>query len=176
MITKILVAFAILAVVLVLVVSLQPAEFRITRLITIAAPPEAVFPHVNDFHQWQAWSPWAKMDPTMKQSFEGPQAGVGSSYSWAGNNQVGEGRMTIIDSRPGQLVRTKLEFFKPFAATNEADFTFQEQGGKTLVTWSMTGRNNFLAKAANLVMNMDKMVGGQFDQGLAGIKTIVETK
>lgn len=176
MFTKILIVLAVLVVALVVVVSLQPSEFRVTRSATMAAPPSAAFAQVNDFHKWEAWSPWAKLDPSMKTTHEGPQSGIGASYSWVGNNQVGEGRMTILDSRPDQQVRIKLEFFKPFAGISESDFTFKPEGDQTAVTWTMTGRNNFMAKAMHLVMNMDKMVGGQFEQGLASIKSIVETK
>ena len=110
----------------------------------------------------------------MKLTFAGPATGPGASYSWVGNNQVGEGRLTIIESRPNDLVRIKLEFMKPFAATNTAEFTFKPEGDKTAVTWSMQGNNNFIAKALHLVMNMDKMVGGQFEKGLADMKLVAE--
>jgi carbon monoxide dehydrogenase subunit G len=128
---------------------------------------------VNDFHNWQAWSPWAKMDPTAKNSFAGTPSGEGALFSWAGNNKVGEGRMTIMESRPSESIRIKLEFLKPFQATNTAEFTFQPTGEGTLVTWSMSGKNSFMAKAVVLVMNCDKMVGGQFEQGLANLKDVV---
>ena len=101
-------------------------------------------------------------------------AGTGAIYTWAGNKEVGEGRMTIIESRPSDLIRVKLEFFKPFAATNIAQFTIKPEGNQTVVTWSMTGQNNFMAKAIHLFMNMDKMIGGQFEKGLAEMKSVVE--
>jgi len=173
-IRKILIALIGIVVVLVVIVALQPRDFRVARSITISAPPPAVFAQVNDFHKWQAWNPWGKIDPTMKQTYEGAPAGTGSVYTWAGNNEVGEGRMTITESNPTDLIRVKLEFLKPFAATNTTEFTFKPEGNLTLVTWSMFGEKNFMAKAIHLVMNMDKMIGGQFEKGLADMKSAVE--
>ena len=175
MLKKILIAIAAIVVVFVVVVAIQPSEFRIVRSATISAPAPAVFAQVNDFHNWEAWSPWAKVDPAMKQAYEGPPAGTGAIYTWAGNDQVGEGRMTLTESRPSDLIRIKLEFLKPFAATNTAEFTFKPEGNQTVVTWSMTGKNNFIAKAVHLFMNMDKMVGGDFEKGLAQLKSVAET-
>ncbi len=129
---------------------------------------------MNDFHKWEAWNPWGKIDPAMKQTYEGAPAGTGAIYTWIGNKEVGEGRMTIIESRPSDLIRIKIEFFKPFAATNTAEFTFKPEGNQTAVTWSMSGNKNFMAKAIHLFMNMDKMIGGQFEKGLAEMKSIVE--
>jgi polyketide cyclase/dehydrase/lipid transport protein len=174
MLIKTLVAVAVIVVVFVIVVALQRSEFRVARSATISAPPPAVFAQVNDFHKWEAWNPWGKIDPAMKQTYEGAAAGVGAIYTWTGNNEVGEGRMTITESRPSDLVRIKLEFFKPFAATNTAEFTFKSEGNQTAVTWSMTGAKNFMAKAIHLFMNMDKMIGGQFEKGLAEMKAIAE--
>jgi hypothetical protein len=162
--------------VLILFIATRPPEFRVTRSGAIPGPVSAVFPHVNELRKWEPWSPWARLDPNAKSTFEGPAAGAGASMAWAGNNQVGEGRMTIIESRPNELVRFKLEFYKPFKATNTAEFTFKAQGDQTVVTWSMFGTNNFLAKAMNLVINCDKMVGGQFEQGLANLREAVEKK
>ena len=174
MLKFILIAVAVIAVVLAAVVALQPAEFRVVRSATLSAPAPVVFAQVNDLHKWEGWNPWQKKDPAMKLTFAGPPAGPGASYSWAGNNEVGEGRLTITESRPSDLVRIKLEFMKPFAATNTAEFTFKPEGDKTAVTWSMEGNKNFFAKAIHLVMNMDKMVGGEFEKGLADMKAIVE--
>jgi hypothetical protein len=126
-----------------------------------------VFAQVNDFHNWEAWSPWAKLDPAAKAIIEGPRAGKGAIFRWAGNEEVGEGSMTITESRPSDLIRIKLEFLKPFEATNTAEFTFKPVDNQTNVTWSMEGQNNFIAKAVCLFMNMDQMVGGQFEKGLA---------
>ncbi len=174
MLIKILIAVAAIIVVLAVIVALQPSEFRVARSTTISAPPSAVFVQVNDFHKWEAWNPWGKIDPAMKQTYEGAPAGTGAIYTWAGNNEVGEGRMAIIESRPSELIRVKLEFFKPFAATNTAEFTFKPEANQTVVTWSMFGEKNFMAKAIHLFMNMDKMIGGQFEKGLAEMKSVVE--
>jgi uncharacterized protein YndB with AHSA1/START domain len=165
---------AVLVVILVVVIATRPEDFSISRSATVAAPPEKVFPQVNDLHNWEAWSPWAKLDPNMKMTFTGPETGTGAAYTWSGNSKVGEGRMTIVESRPSELVRIKLEFMKPFAATNASEFTFQPQGNQTTVTWSMTGKRNFMTKAMSLVMSMEKMLGGQFEQGLAQMKAIAE--
>ena len=174
MLIKILIAFAVIVIVLVIVVAMQPSEFRVARSATMSAPAPAVFAQVNDFHKWEAWNPWGKIDPAMKQTYEGAPAGVGAIYTWVGNKNVGEGRMTLTESRPSDLIRIKLEFFKPFAGTNIAEFTFKPEGNQTAVTWSMAGKNNFMAKAIHLFMNMDKMIGGQFETGLAQMKLIVE--
>lgn len=178
MLLKILIGVAsvlVLAVaILAVVVALQPSEFRIQRTATMAAPPSAVFAQVNDFHKWEAWSPWAKLDPSAKNTFEGPSSGKGAAFAWAGNNKVGEGRMTIVESRPDELIRIKLEFQKPFAATNTAEFSFKPEGDRTAVTWSMYGHNNFVARAVCLFVDMDKALGAEFEKGLAGIKSAAE--
>ena len=174
MLTKILIAAAIVIVVLLIVIALQPSDFRVARSATIAAPPTVVFEHVNDLHKWEDWSPWAKLDPNMKSRYEGATTGPGASYAWLGNNEVGEGRMTITESRPSDLVGIKLEFVKPFAATNAVEFTFKPEGPNTNVTWSMTGKKNYMAKAMHLVVNMDKMCGGMFEKGLTTMKSVVE--
>jgi hypothetical protein len=172
-----LAAVAAVIVVFLIVVALQPSDFKVERSATMRAPAPAAFAQVNDFQNWQAWSPWEKVDPALKRQYEGPKAGTGAVYAWQGNKDVGEGRMTIMESRPGELVRIKLEFFKPFAATNTAEFSFKPAGADTTaVTWSMSGQNNFLSKAICLFVNMDKMVGGMFDQGLAQMKTVVERR
>lgn len=169
MLTYIVIAIVVVMVVFVLVVAMQPGDFRISRSATIPAPPSMVFGQVNDFHKWQAWSPWARMDPNAKNSFEGSASGLGAVFRWEGNNQVGQGGMTIIESRPSDLIRIKLEFLKPFKATHTAEFTFEPAADSTVVTWSMTGKNNFISKGFVLLMNCDKMVGGQFEKGLANL-------
>lgn len=174
MLIKILIALVLIIVVVVIVVAMRPADFRVARSTTITAPAEVVFAQVNDLHKWEAWSPWANLDPNAKNSFEGPPAGPGATFAWSGNNQVGEGRMTITESRPHELVRFKLEFVKPMKGTSTAEFTFKPEGNQTVVTWSMFGKNNFIAKAVGMFMNCDKMVGGQFDKGLAQMKSIAE--
>jgi hypothetical protein len=167
----ILIAVAVLVVLLAIIVALRPADFRITRTGRISAPVGVVFDNVNDFHKWQAWSPWAKMDPNAKSTFAGPVSGPGSSMEWAGNDKVGAGRMTILESRPNEAIQIKLEFFRPFKATHLAEFTFKPEGTQTAVTWTMTGKNNFMGKAFTLVMNCDKMIGSQFEQGLANLNS-----
>lgn len=174
MLETILISLAVIVIVFVVIVAVQPSEFLIARSAPTSAPPGAVFAQVNDFHKWEAWNPWAKIDPAMKQTYDGAPAGTGAIYTWAGNREVGEGRMTIIESRPSDLIRVKLEFMKPFRATNIALFTIKPEGKQTVVTWSMTGQNNFMAKAIHLFMNMDKMIGGQFEKGLADMKSVVE--
>jgi hypothetical protein len=174
MLEIILIAIAVIMVVFLIIVAMQPAQYRVARSAIVAAPAQAVFAQVNDFHKWDAWNPWGKIDPAMKHSYEGAPAGTGAIYTWVGNKEVGEGRMTIIESRPSDLIRIKMEFFKPFAGNSSAEFTFKPEGNQTAVTWSMTGENNFMAKAIHLFINMDKMIGGQFEKGLAQIKSLVE--
>jgi hypothetical protein len=170
----IFVALPAVVIVFLLIVATRPAEFAITRSATMSAPSAAVFEQVNDFHRWRAWSPWENIDPDLKRTYEGPPAGVGTVYSWAGNKKVGEGRMTLTESRPGDLVRIRLEFLKPFKATNTTEFSFRPLGDKTQVTWTMTGRNGFVGRLFCMFMNMDKMVGRDFEKGLAAMKSLVE--
>lgn len=175
MLKKILIGLGALFALLSIVISLQPSTFHVERSATIAAPAETVFALVNDFHAWGGWSPWEKLDPGMKRSYEGAPAGVGAKYAWVGNKEVGEGRMMIEKSTPGSEVGIKLEFLKPFEATNTATFTFQKTPEGTKTTWAMDGTNNFAGKAMHLVMNIDKMIGPDFERGLAAMKTAAET-
>lgn len=176
------IALIILAVIVVLVVvvliaaAFRPSDFRTVRSATIAAPPAVVFAHVNDFKLWKAWSPWERLDPSMQRTYEGTAEGVGTIYRWVGNGQVGEGKMTLTESKPGEVIRIAMEFFKPFASTATAEFTFAATGdGKTLVTWSMYGSNsNLICKAFGLFMNMDKMIGDQFSEGLRNLTAVCE--
>ncbi len=173
MITKILIGVALVLIVLVVVIALQPADFRISRTATIFAPAEVVFADVNDVRQYNEWSPFSKMDPAMKVTYSGPPSGPGATLAWAGNNKAGEGRMTLVENRPNELVRYRLEFLKPFQATNIAEFTFKPEGDRTVVTWSMTGTKNFMCKAFGLVIDSDKMCGGMFEEGLANLNSMV---
>jgi carbon monoxide dehydrogenase subunit G len=179
MIKKILLGIVVLVIVLVAVflvmVMLQPSTYQIERSATINAPAQTVFAQVNDFHKWNAWSPWANLDPNMKQTYDGQASGVGAMYSWTGNSDVGEGKMTIIESRPSERIKIQLEFIKPFAAMNTTDFIFTPQGNQTNVKWVMAGNNNFIGKAFGLFVNMDKMVGGDFEKGLAKLKAVSES-
>ncbi len=180
MIKKIILGVLALIVLLVagfcVAVAMQPNELKVTRSAVIDAPPEKVFEQVNDFNKWAAWSPWEKLDPAMKKDFSGSPSGKGALYHWAGNDQVGEGRMTIAESHPSAHIKIDLEFIKPFAQKSVTDFTFKPDGDKTNVTWTMTAQNNFLSKAFGLMMDMDKMIGADFEKGLAQMKTVAEAK
>jgi hypothetical protein len=156
------------------IVAMQPAEFKVARSATFKATPAAVFEQVNDFHKWQAWSPWAKLDPNARGVYDGPSSGESSTFSWEGNSDVGEGNMTIVESKPNELVRIRLEFIEPFAATNDVTMKVEPQGDDTKLTWSMEGKNNFFGKAIGLVMDCEKMCGDDFEKGLANMKAIVE--
>ena len=175
MLILILSGVAALVLVLVIAASLQPDDFRITRSATIAAPPDMVFAQVNDFHQWEHWSPWAALDPDSKLTYDGAPSGEGSIYSWDGNSKVGAGRMTLLESNPDNLIKIKLEFFRPFKAAHTTEFTFKPAGMQTDVAWSMYGKNNFVAKLMLLVMNCDKMIGGSYEKGLANLNDVVRT-
>ncbi len=133
------------------VAAMQPSNFRVARSTFVAAPAGDAFAQVNDLHKWQEMSPYTKLDPNAKYTFGGPPEGKGATLAWAGNSKVGEGRMTIIESRPSQLVRMKLEFLKPFQVTNTAEFAFEERGDQTKVTWSMFGKSKFMCKAMGLL-------------------------
>jgi hypothetical protein len=172
---KTLIVLVLALMALALFVELQPAQFSISRSTSIAASPEAVFAQVNELRNWQTWSPWAKLDPQAVTTYEGPSWGVGAVSRWSGNRQVGEGSMTILESRPSEYIRFKLEFLKPFKAENISEFSFLPEDGQTRVTWSMSGTNHFIAKAMSLVMNCDKMVGAQFEEGLQNLKSQLES-
>jgi hypothetical protein len=174
LIVKIALGCAAVLGVLCVVVAMQPAEFAVVRRTTIAAPPAVVFAQLNDFRKWQAWSPWEKMDPNLQRTYSGPAAGVGSTYAWQGNGAVGAGRMIITASTPGEHVGLTLEFAAPMVATNAIDFTLAETPGGVDVSWAMAGRNGFLGKAITMVVGMDAMVGSQFEQGLADLKSVAE--
>ncbi|HVR87618.1 MAG TPA: SRPBCC family protein [Planctomycetota bacterium] len=176
LVPKILGAGLVVVGIFLVVVAVQPSEFTVTRSATIGAPASAVFPYVNDLHQWDRWSPWEKVDPAMKRTYEGPGSGVNASYSWVGNKEVGEGRMTITESKPNEMIRMRLEFFKPMEGTNDVTFSFRQEGAQTGVTWAMSGKKNFISKAVCMFMNMDQMVGGMFDKGLSDMKALAESK
>lgn len=167
-------AIALLVVLLLVVIWLRSSEIMVTRKGTMTAPPSAPFAEVNDFRRWRGWSPWENLDPNLNRAYEGPPAGVGSSYHWSGNKKVGEGKMTITESRPGERIRIRLEFIKPFPAVNEALFAFRAMGNQTEVTWTMNGKCNFMMKAMGLFMSMDQMLGRSFEQGLTQLKAVSE--
>jgi len=169
---KVLLVVVGLAVVAVLaivgVASTRPAQFKVERGLSMAVPPEAAYAQVVDFHAWERWSPWAKLDPAMKTEFGGPASGPGATYRWVGNDKVGEGRMTITEAQPPSRVAIKLEFLKPFAATSDTVFAFAPEGAAgARVTWTMSGTNDLMGKVFSLFMDMDKEVGKDFEKGLA---------
>lgn len=171
---KILAVLAVLILGFVGLVASRPATFEIKRSLLINAPPDVVYAQVANFNAWQAWSPWDAMDPAMKRTYDGPASGVGAHYAWEGNDKVGKGEMKITDAKPGEHLGIDLHFIVPFEANNRTDFEFAKTGEGTTVTWLMSGKNNFGAKAATLFMDMDKMVGADFEKGLASMKTASE--
>jgi len=175
MLMKIVIVLALIVLGFVGVVATRPSEYRVARTVIMAAPASAAFAQVNDFRNWDAWNPWAHIDPAMKQSYDGPAAGPGAVSAWAGNKEVGEGRMTIMESRPNELIRINMEFLKPFAATSTVEFTFRPEGDRTAVTWSMVGKVNFVGKVVHLFVDMDTMIGTNFEKGLTDMKAVVET-
>jgi hypothetical protein len=174
MLNKVLLTIAVIIVLFAIIVASQPSDFRVVRAITISATPEVVFDQINNLHKWQEWSPWAKLDPNSKITFEGPDSGVGAMFGWSGNKEVGEGKMMIIESVPNEQVKFRLDFVKPFAGTNYAEFKLDDKSNGTVVTWSMNGEKNFIFKAMGLFMSCDKMLGPQFEKGLAQLKKIAE--
>lgn len=168
-------ALGVLAIVagLAVFVALQPGAFRVERSTTVQAPSHRIYPHVADLRAMEAWSPFAQMDPEQENVYTGPASGVGATCSWHGG-KAGRGRMTITAVEPDRLVDLRLEFFEPVRATNRASFTLTPVGDATRVTWSMEGTNGFVGKAFALVMDMDRMVGGQFEKGLASMKSLAE--
>jgi hypothetical protein len=174
MFKKILLGLAVVIAVFAVYVAMQPNTFLVARSATMAALPAAVFEQVNDFHKWEAWDPWAKLDPNAKSTFEGPASGKGAVLKWDGNDKVGKGSLTIVDSKPNELVRMRFEFERPKQDPANVEFVLKPNGDKTDVTWSMSGDHNFISKAVCLFMDMDKMVGEKYEEGLANLKKIVE--
>lgn len=176
MLKKILAIVALLFAVLLIAIATRPGQFRVTRSAQIAAPPEVVFQLIDDFHSWSTWSPWEKLDPGMNREFSGATRGKGAVYSWSGNAQVGSGGMTITESQPPERVEIRLEFKQPFEATNMTTFALKPAAGGTQVEWAMSGNNDFMGKAMSLFMNMDQMVGKDFEQGLANLSAAAEAR
>jgi len=163
--------FVIIAAALIFIFT-RPDSFRLERSAQIAAPANAIFPLINDFHEWHRWSPWEKLDLNMTKTFDGASAGPGAIYSWSGNKKAGEGRMTLLESSPDNRVSIKLEFMKPFKCTNHAVFQLAPEGSGTQVNWIMTGNNNFMGKM--FYPFMDKTVGKDFEQGLANLNSVAQ--
>jgi hypothetical protein len=176
MLKKLLLGVAVLVVALCGVIALRPSTYTVQRTATLKASPDIAFALVNDFHHWGEWSPWDKLDPNQKRTFEGAPTGTGAIYGWSGNDQVGEGRMTIEESKANELVRIKLEFLRPWASTNSTTFTFSPAAEGVSVTWKMEGHNDFMGKAFSLVMDMDAMLGKDFDNGLASMGKAAEAE
>ena len=176
MLTKALVGLAGVIVALTVVVASRPSKFHVERSITIEASPERPFAQVNDLHRWSAWSPYEKLDPNMARTFDGPSAGPGAAYAWAGD-KAGAGKMTIVESAPPSRIRIRLDFVRPMAATHQATFTFAPAGGgATRVTWAMDGDCGVMGKAMSLVMSMDRMIGDDFARGLEALKASSERR
>ena len=174
MLRKLLIGLAALIVVLVVLVLARASTFRVERATRIAAPPDVVFALVNDFHAWDRWSPWAHLDPSMKVTHGGPSSGTGATYHWTGNDKVGEGDMRITESRAPQTVSIRLEFIKPFASVNRTDFTFKPDASGTQVDWVTTGPLDFMGKGMDLFVGMDRMMGPDFEKGLAAMRREAE--
>ena len=172
-IIAIVLAIAIAAVLI--LAATKPDTLRVQRAISVRAPAESIFPLINDFHQWRSWSPYEDKDPALKRTYSGNSSGVGAVYAWDGNKNVGSGRMEILESAP-RKIRIKLDFFAPFKASNVAEFTFTPQGGATDVDWVMTGENRFIGKVMSIFLDFDKLIGKDFEAGLADMKAAAEGK
>jgi uncharacterized protein YndB with AHSA1/START domain len=172
---------AIVAVVLALAIAAvlilaarKPDRFAVQRATTVQAPPDRIFPLINDFHQWGSWSPYETRDPAMKRSYSGADSGKGAVYGWEGNKNVGSGRMEILDTQAPSKIVIKLDFFAPFEGHNTAEFTMLPQGDGTNVTWLMHGPSPFIGRIMHVFINMDRMVGKDFEAGLANLKRLTE--
>lgn len=163
-----------LLIAFILFVATRPDDFRIERSLSMQARPEQIFPLLNNFHEWEAWSPWEKVDPAVRRSYSGPQQGQAAVYSWLGNKELGEGRMEILESQPFNYLRIQINFYKPFAAQNTIEFRLDDQGTTTVVSQAMFGPCNFMSKLMGLFFSMENMVGKKFDEGLLDLKNIVE--
>jgi carbon monoxide dehydrogenase subunit G len=173
--------FKIIAIVVVVLIvgvlgiaATKPDSFRVQRTASIKAPPEKIYPLINDLKGWTAWSPWEKKDPAMKRTLSAATVGKGATYEWAGNKEVGKGRMEIAEATPSSKVLIKLDFIAPFEAHNMAEFDLQPKGDTTDVTWSIYGPAPFVNKLMSVFLDMDKMIGRDFETGLANLKAIAE--
>lgn len=171
----ILLIIGVLVVGVLIYASTRPDNFSVVRKLKINTAPEKIFAEINDFNRWKSWSPWEKKDPAMQRTYSGSASGVGTIYEWNGDKNVGQGRMEITESTAPQKIIIKLDFFKPFEAHNVAEFTFVQEGEGTLVVWEMRGPQPFVSKLMCIFMNMDKMVGTDFEAGLANLKKLTET-
>jgi hypothetical protein len=174
MFKKILLAILVLIGALLIFATTRPDTFTVQRSANINAKPEKVFGFINDFHKWEAWSPWEKMDIEMKKTFSGEQSGKGSAYTWEGKKNVGVGSMLITESTAPSQIKINLDFLKPFEAHNTLEFVIDGDKNSSKVIWSMSGKNNFFAKLMSIFVSMDKMVGKDFETGLANLKAVAE--
>jgi len=170
----IILAVLVIAALVVMYANTKPSSFRIERNIVIKAPAAKIFALLPDFHEWTKWSPWEDLDPTMTKKYEGPTANSGPSYSWQGNKKVGSGRMELLEAVENKRVKIKLDFTSPFEAHNLTEITLTESNGTTQVDWAMTGANPLMSKVMGLFINIDKMVGKDFEKGLGRLKTLTE--
>lgn len=173
-IATIAIVLAIAIAVVLILAATKPDIFRVERAITVAAPPDRIFPLINDFRQWVTWSPYENKDPALKRSYSGAASGKGAVYGWEGNKNVGSGRMEILEASTPAKIVIKLDFFTPFEGHNTAEFTMLPQGDATNVTWLMHGPSPFIGKIMHVFMNMDRMVGKDFEIGLANLKRLTE--
>ena len=174
MLQILLIVVGVLVVGVLVVAASKPSTFRVERSTTISVAPDKVFPLVNDFHGWAAWSPWEKLDPALKRTFSGPASGKGAVYEWEGNSKAGQGRMEILDAPAPSRITIQLDFLKPFKAHNTAEFAFEKQEGATHLRWVMTGASPFMIRLMGVFVSMDKMVGKDFETGLANLKALAE--
>ena len=174
MLKIIVIAILLLVAGLLIYAATNPDAFRIERSTTIKAPPEKVFALINDFHQWEAWSPWEKIDPAIKRTYRGPGSGAGAVYEWAGNKDIGQGRMEIVESTAASKISLKLDFVTPFEAHNFVDFTLTSQGDSTKVTQAMYGPSPYISKLMTIFFSMEKMVGSKYEEGLSNLKSLAE--
>ena len=173
MLKKVAIAVTVILLAIVGLGLTKPDSFSVQRTIVIKAPPDKIMPFISDFHHWPRWSPWEELDPAMARTFSGAASGKGAVYDWKGNSDVGQGRMEIIEAGPTKSV-TKLDFIDPMEAHNVMEFNLTPQGDSTQVTWTMTGPTPFLFKVMHVFVSMDKMVGADFEKGLAKLKTVAE--
>ena len=176
MIKKVVTAVVVLLGALLIYAATQPDTFRIQRATSIKAPPERIFAVLNDFLRWDAWSPWEKKDPAMKRTFSAVTSGKGAVYAWEGNRDVGQGRMEIAESVAPSKVAIKLDFVKPFETHNIVEFTLEPKADSTNVTWTMQGPMPYISKLITVFVNMDSMVGKDFEAGLANLKAVAENQ
>ncbi len=174
MLKKIAIGVALLIAVVLVLATTKPDSYTVVRSTTINAPPEKIFAAINDFHSWEAWSPWAKLDPAMKTTYTGPAAGPGAAYAWEGNSDVGSGRMEITEVSAPTKVIIKLDFLTPIEGHNTTTFDLVPSGAATNVTWTMTGPSAFVTKVMNVFVSMDSMIGGDFEKGLTALKSVSE--